>query len=68
MIKESTKQKLRAYYRTHGVDCLCTYCGQRDFCICDVRNLNAECFQCALARLEREQSGRNLDVADFCRL
>lgn len=67
-MQSNVRLKLYNYYHEHGVYCLCTYCGTRDFCICDIRNLNAECFQCACRRLEREQRGSKLDVADFCRL
>lgn len=51
------KQKLNLYkmFRTQGVICLCTHCGERDYCACNVQTCEAECFSCAVKRLEREE-------------
>lgn len=69
---DEAKLKLYRMFHEYGVICLCTTCGEKNYCACSVVDLSAECFHCAVKRIEREEQQReklkNFDLEDFCRL
>jgi len=68
------RQKLKLYkmFMDQGVVCLCTHCGEKNYCACDVRTLEAECFHCAVKRIEREEGQKarleKFNYEDFIKL
>ena len=65
------EEKLNLYkmFMDQGVICLCTHCGDKTYCACDVRTLEAECFSCTVKRIEAsEKMKEKFDYEDFIRL
>lgn len=69
---EEQKLKFYRYVHDNGVDCLCTHCGERSLCLCSLNDLSAECYHCAVKRIEREEKQKarlkNFNYEDFIRL
>lgn len=63
------KMKLYRMFLEQGAVCLCTHCGNKTYCACDVTDLSAECFTCAVKRIESsEKMKARFDYEDFIRL
>ena len=68
------RQKLNLYRMFHeqGILCVCNTCGDKNYCACDTVTMTAECFNCAIKRIEREERAKeqlkNFNYEDFIRL
>lgn len=54
---KADQKHLNLYRMFHeqGVICLCTTCGKKNYCMCSAVDLSAECYECCVARIEREE-------------
>ena len=65
------KEKLKLYrsFHEYGVICICTHCGETNYCACSVADLSAECFHCAVKRIEAsEKMKEKFNYEDFVKL
>lgn len=66
---EGEKLNLYRSFREHGVICLCTTCGEKNYCACSAVDLSATCFHCAVKRIEAsEKMKEKFNYEDFIKL
>lgn len=54
-MRDEEKINLYRMFHEQGVIHICSTCGNKNYCMCSVIDMTAECYDCCVARIEREE-------------